>query len=128
MRVDLGYCVSFGRRQWSARGCMRLQCSLTGSPYSVATDRWWLATIMMFGPRWMGLLPLAVLVPLALALRARLLLPLAATAALIVFGIMGLCVSWPGNAGATDVSATIIGHVVQRPLRCRRVGTTADAH
>jgi vancomycin resistance protein VanJ len=70
-------------------------------------DRWWLATILLFGPRWFGLLPLVVLAPLALVLRARLLLPLSAVGMLFVFGVMGLCVPWPWKAVETDASAPV---------------------
>src|SRR6516165_8233628 len=43
-------------------------------------DSWWLATIMLFGPRWVCGLPLAVLVPAATIWRRRLLWPLAVSA------------------------------------------------
>jgi vancomycin resistance protein VanJ len=62
------------------------------------TDRWWLGTALSCGPKWPGLVPLALLVPLAAVLRARLLLPLIASALVYLFGIMGLCVPWPWDA------------------------------
>ena len=43
----------------------------------LAGDRWWLATLMLFGPRWVYATPALVLLPLALALRRRLLWPIA---------------------------------------------------
>ena len=61
-----------------------------------AGDRWWLATLVLFGPRWPYLLPLAVLVPLALIFRRRSLGPLCA-AALVAFGpLAGFCIPWAG--------------------------------
>jgi len=57
-------------------------------------DRWWLATVMLFGPRWIYGLPLMLLVPLALFLRRRLLVPLAIAGAIVVFPIAGLCLPW----------------------------------
>ncbi len=65
-------------------------------------DRWWLGTTVMLGPKWPGLLPLAVLVPLAAVLRARMLFPLALSSVVFIFGIMGLCVPWPWNATAAQ--------------------------
>lgn len=68
-------------------------------------DRWWPATILLFGPRWLAALPLAVLVPFAFRLDRRLLVPLL-FAALIVFGpFMGLCV--PHGKTGTASSSTI---------------------
>ena len=56
-------------------------------------DRWWLPTILAYGPRWVYLLPLLVLVPIVLARRRRsLLMPLAVAGWVCVWPIMGLCV------------------------------------
>ena len=53
-------------------------------------DRWWPATMLLFSPRWLIALPLALLVPLALWLNRRLLFPLLLSA-LVIFGpFMGL--------------------------------------
>lgn len=72
-------------------------------------DAWWPATILLFSGRWVLLLPLALLVPAALALlNGRALLALAATAALVLFPIMGLRVH-PGRSEA-DVEG-VPGHV-----------------
>lgn len=57
-------------------------------------DRWWLATVYLFAPRWILALPLIVLVPLAAALRRRALLPLLVAAAVLFGPVMGLCVPW----------------------------------
>ncbi|MBX6364370.1 MAG: endonuclease/exonuclease/phosphatase family protein [Gemmatimonadetes bacterium] len=63
-------------------------------------DAWWPATILLFSGRWVLLLPLALLVPAALVLlNGRALLALAATAALVLFPIMGLRVH-PGRSEA----------------------------
>jgi vancomycin resistance protein VanJ len=66
-----------------------------------AGERWWFATIMLFGPRWVYGVPLAVLIPLAAALRRRLLWPLAVAAIVVVWPIMGLCIPW-GRAMGPD--------------------------
>ncbi|MFN0054071.1 MAG: endonuclease/exonuclease/phosphatase family protein [Planctomycetales bacterium] len=59
-----------------------------------AGDRWWPATLLTFGPRWMLLVPLVLLVPLAAWRFWRALIPQALAALLIVGPIMGLCLSW----------------------------------
>lgn len=52
-------------------------------------DRWWPATVLLFGPRWVLLLPLMLLAPLALAILPRALVPLAGGALAIVGPVMG---------------------------------------
>jgi endonuclease/exonuclease/phosphatase (EEP) superfamily protein YafD len=60
----------------------------------VGGDRWGFPTLILFGPRWLFALPLAVLGPVVVVTHPRMWPPLAA-AALIVFGpIMGLCLPW----------------------------------
>ena len=65
-----------------------------------AGDRWWLATLLLFGPRWLCALPLALLVPAALRWRRGVLLPLAVAAILVVWPLMGFCVSWHAGSQA----------------------------
>jgi endonuclease/exonuclease/phosphatase (EEP) superfamily protein YafD len=57
-------------------------------------DQWWPATILVFMGRWVFLLPLAVLAPAAMALRPRLLLPLALGAVVALGPVMGGRVGW----------------------------------
>ena len=57
-------------------------------------DRWWFPTLILFGPRWLCALPLAVLAPAAAFWRRRLLWPLTAAAIVVVGPIMGLCLPW----------------------------------
>jgi endonuclease/exonuclease/phosphatase (EEP) superfamily protein YafD len=57
-------------------------------------DRWWPATLVLFGPRWVALLPLVILLPAALLLRRRSLWTLAGAAMLVLFPVMGLSVPW----------------------------------
>jgi endonuclease/exonuclease/phosphatase (EEP) superfamily protein YafD len=67
-------------------------------------DRWWPATILLFMGRWVFLLPLAALVPAALALRPRLMLPLPlALGALVALGpVMGGRVGWARLLAPSD--------------------------
>ena len=57
-------------------------------------DRSWLGAIAIFSPRWVVLLPLAPLVPLALAFNRRCLWILAVASAVALFWVMGLCLPW----------------------------------
>lgn len=57
-------------------------------------DRWWPATLLTFGPRWVVLAPLPLLLPPVALCRFRHLLPLAAAAILAVGPIMGYCIPW----------------------------------
>jgi vancomycin resistance protein VanJ len=57
-------------------------------------DRWWPATILLFMGRWVFLVPLAVLVPAALALRPRLMYPLTLGALVALGPVMGGRVGW----------------------------------
>jgi vancomycin resistance protein VanJ len=56
----------------------------------VAADRWWVATLLLFGPRWLCGAPLLALVPVALATQRRLLVPLAVAGLVVTFPILGL--------------------------------------
>ena len=64
-------------------------------------DRFWPATILLFMGRWIFLLPLVVLAPVALLLQRRLLLPLVLAALTVVGPVMG------GRAG--------VGRLLQVP-------------
>ncbi|AUX41286.1 endonuclease/exonuclease/phosphatase [Sorangium cellulosum] len=59
------------------------------------SDRWWPATLLLFGPRWVLAAPVLAFGSLALGLRRRLLLPLAAAAAIVFGPLMGLHVPNP---------------------------------
>ncbi len=56
----------------------------------LGADRWWPATLILFGPRWVFALPLLLLAPLAFRLGRRQLLWLAAAAAVLFIPFMGL--------------------------------------
>lgn len=56
----------------------------------LAGDRWWFATLLLFGPRWMLALPIIPLLPLILWRRPRLLVPLVLGAFLVCGPFMGL--------------------------------------
>ena len=64
------------------------------------SDRWWLATVIMFGPRWIWGLPLVVLLPATLILCRRGLLPLSIAGIVLLVGVMRFCVPLPRFAAA----------------------------
>jgi endonuclease/exonuclease/phosphatase family metal-dependent hydrolase len=57
-------------------------------------DRWWVGTVILFGPIWVVTIPLAVLVPGAILFRKRSLPILAVAGGISAFCLMGLCVPW----------------------------------
>ncbi len=79
-------------------------------------DRQWLATLVLFGPRWICALPLPVLA-LCAAIRARrLLVPLAAALAIVLWGIMGLEVHWPRQPALRPTLRVLTCNVEQRAV------------
>ena len=59
----------------------------------LAGERWWPATLLLFSPRWLLSIPLALLLPLAVLCRRS--LAVLGTAAIVIAGpIMGLCLPW----------------------------------
>jgi vancomycin resistance protein VanJ len=87
-------------------------------------DHWWPANLVLFGPRWLGAIPLLVFVPgVLLARRKGLLVPLGLAAVVIVFPVMGFCVPW-----GTLVAPTPAGPRL-RVLTCNMHGSdVVDAH
>jgi vancomycin resistance protein VanJ len=63
-------------------------------------DRWWPATLILFGPRWIWALPMGILAPLVLLLHRRSLWVLGCAGVVIVGPVMGLCIGF-GTAGPT---------------------------
>jgi endonuclease/exonuclease/phosphatase (EEP) superfamily protein YafD len=64
----------------------------------LAGDRWWLATVVLYGPRWIWSVPLAVLIPAAAATRPHRLWPLLIAAVTVIGPVMGFCVPLPSLA------------------------------
>jgi vancomycin resistance protein VanJ len=58
------------------------------------SDRWWFATMMLFGPRWIYPLPLLVLVPLCLLWDRRRWPVLLLGIAILWFPVMDFCLPW----------------------------------
>jgi vancomycin resistance protein VanJ len=83
-------------------------------------DRWWFATVMLFGPRWPYAMPWLALAPAAACARPRLLWPLAAAAIILLGPIMGLCIPWIGPTSQNGPTVRI--------LTCNVDVSAVDAH
>jgi vancomycin resistance protein VanJ len=71
-------------------------------------DSWWLATMLLFGPRWMLFLPLLLMVPLAILYNWRLLVPVAVSAILVSSLVMSFNLPFSKmNASANPPGRTI---------------------
>lgn len=57
-------------------------------------DNWWPATVLLYGPRWLLLVPIVPLSLAALLTRRRLLLPLAASLVITIWPVMGFRTGW----------------------------------
>lgn len=73
-------------------------------------DAWWPATVFAFGPRWIVLAPLPVLVVAALISRRRLLIPLTIAALIALGPVMGFNIPWrswfaaKSSSGSTPIT------------------------
>ena len=72
---------------------------LTAAALPTLGDRWWPVTVFLFGPRWVLLLPLIALVPIALRWQPRALAPLALGALVVLGPVMGWHLGWRGLIG-----------------------------
>jgi vancomycin resistance protein VanJ len=60
----------------------------------LAGERWWFATLLLFSPRWAWMVPLAVVLPMTLAFRRRMAIPVLMAGAVVLFAIMGFRLPW----------------------------------
>jgi vancomycin resistance protein VanJ len=99
--------------KWAAWGYLLSVLFLWAFIYE-AGDRWWVATLILFGPRWLCLIPLAPLVPLACIFRRLSLYPLAAAAFVAVVPLAGFCIGWaallPGSPTIRVLTCNVKGH------------------
>ncbi len=80
----------------------------------LAGDRWWFATLLLLGPRWVYLLPMMVLLPPALFWRRRWLWPLGLSAVIIVWPIMGLNVPVGALMSTAPARLRVLTYNIQR--------------
>lgn len=74
---------------------------------TVAGDVWWPATLILFGPRWLLLLPLVFLLPMVIIGNRRLILPLIVLLVIVMGPVMGLTIS-PTNAPYSKGTLSVI--------------------
>lgn len=67
-------------------------------------DRWWPATVLLFGPRWVFLLPLVPLTVAAVRWDRPLLAPLTLSALILIGPFMGFHTGWRAMLGTADES------------------------
>ena len=79
-------------------------------------DRWWLPTLVLFGPRWVFGLPLLALVPLAIGVRPRWLWPLGLAAVVLVWPMMGLNLPWRTLGDKSDTDLCVVAWNVGQGL------------
>ena len=93
----------------------------------------WLATLVLYGPRWVWAAPLAVLIPSSAVFRRRGLAPLAAAAWVVAGPLMGFCLPWRlwlapelGDIRALRVmTLNVHGTTADRPSLARLITETA---
>ena len=73
----------------------------------LGADRWWPATLLMFGPRWLFVYPMVLFIPIAIVLSRRALWPLGISLAVILGPLMGLCLPWRLLISPTPTQQTI---------------------
>jgi vancomycin resistance protein VanJ len=87
--------VSGRRRQtWIATTAYLALAVASAACVWLLADRWWPATVLLFGPRWVLLLPIAVLLPAVLRWDRPLLLPLALATTVVLGPVLGLQTGW----------------------------------
>ena len=64
-------------------------------------DLWWPATLFMFSPRWLAVLPLVLLIPAAALFQRQSLLVLLAALVVAAGPVMGFCVPWQRLLGGS---------------------------
>jgi vancomycin resistance protein VanJ len=88
---------------WSAVGLALGAASLLWG----FSDGWWPATVLLFGPRWTLLLPVALVIPAALIRDRPLLGPLTVAALVILGPVMGFRTGWrsllPRGEGSQEI-------------------------
>lgn len=92
-------------------------CIMTVVMYTMG-DYWWPATLMLFGPRWIFGIPLILLIPAALLLNWRQLLPLGLALAVVLGPLLGYNIP-SGSAEASN------GRVI-RVLSCNTMLANVD--
>ncbi len=70
-------------------------------------DRWWPMTVLLFGPRWLTALPLLVLLPMAVKLDKKMMIPLAVAGILAIGPVMGFRIGVRGWFASAPAAQTL---------------------
>ena len=70
-------------------------------------DRWWVATMLVYGPKWVWAIPLALLLPLAVFARRRSVWTLLLAALMLAFPIMDLRLPWKRWTNVTPTGPSL---------------------
>lgn len=97
-------------------------CVTTGLIYTMG-DYWWPATLLLFGPRWLLGLPLILLIPLALFLNWKHLLPLGLALVVVAGPLLGYNIP----SGSAEASSGNVIRVLSCNTMLGRVDTDALA-
>jgi vancomycin resistance protein VanJ len=93
--------------EWASWGYLALALVVVVLVWGLG-DRWWGGTVLLFGPRWVLLLPLALLVPAAIWLRrGRTVVSLAPALLIVLFPVMGMRAGWQGLLAGGSAEATL---------------------
>lgn len=106
-----------GRFAWAASWIYMIVALLIGTVLWSLGDRWWVASIFLFGPRWVTLAPIIILLPLAVLQRQNL-IPLALATVILVGPVMGFRTgwrSWFGRGEHQEDLRVITFNVAHRP-------------
>jgi endonuclease/exonuclease/phosphatase (EEP) superfamily protein YafD len=87
----------------------------------LASDRWWVATVLLYAPRWPWAVPLGALVPAAALFRRRLLWVHGPLAVVLLVAWMGLCLPRPALPGGARRGPSL------RVLTCNTHRSQLDA-
>lgn len=91
-------------------------------------DRGWMATLVLFGPRWIAALPLPVLAIWAGIRERRLLAPLLLAGAIIVFGLLNFEVHLPRSGDGGSVLRIITCNAEGRAIRPDLLAQLIERH
>lgn len=98
---------AFDRGLWAAGLAALALSAVTAVAFWRLADQWWPMTVLLFGPRWLLLLPVAVLALVAAVRDRALLLPLLVSGWLILGPIMGFRTGWRGWFTGSDPTRDI---------------------
>lgn len=82
--------------------------------FRLGGDRWWFATLLLFGPRWVYLLPTILLVPVCVLMRSLPALPLALGILVGLFPLMGLNLGWSRAGDPQQPPFRVLTYNIQR--------------